>query len=63
VIRPKGTDLHYEVELALVIGREIKDLDAVDEKGAMDAIESMLPYTGYCPRVSQADDSRLRYGH
>lgn len=40
VIRPKGVDLHYEVELALIIGKQVKDLDAADEKGALDAIES-----------------------
>jgi len=40
VIRPKGVDLHYEVELALIIGKKVKDLEADDEKGAMDAIES-----------------------
>jgi len=40
VIRPKGVDLHYEVELALIIGKQVKDLEADDEKGAMDAIES-----------------------
>lgn len=41
VIRPKGVDLHYEVELALIIGKKVKDLEADDEKGAMDAIDSM----------------------
>ncbi len=41
VIRPKGVDLHYEVELALIIGKQVKDLEANDEKGAMDAIESV----------------------
>jgi len=40
VIRPKGVDLHYEVELALIIGKKVKDLEPDDEKGAMDAIES-----------------------
>jgi len=40
VIRPRGVDLHYEVELALIIGKQIKDLEASDEKGALDAIES-----------------------
>ncbi len=40
VIRPKGTDLHYEVELALIIGKKLKNLEASDEKGAFDAIES-----------------------
>jgi acylpyruvate hydrolase len=32
--------LHYEVELALVIGKEVKDLDAADEESALEAIES-----------------------
>jgi 2-keto-4-pentenoate hydratase/2-oxohepta-3-ene-1,7-dioic acid hydratase in catechol pathway len=40
VIRPKGVDLHFEVELALIIGKQVKDLEADDEKGAMDAIGS-----------------------
>ncbi|TAQ89675.1 hypothetical protein B7494_g1980 [Chlorociboria aeruginascens] len=40
VIRPRGVELHYEVELAMVIGKRVKDLEASDEKGALDAIES-----------------------
>ncbi|KAL2165472.1 hypothetical protein VTH06DRAFT_771 [Thermothelomyces fergusii] len=40
VIRPRGIDLHYEVELALILGKRLKDLDAQDEQAAMDAIES-----------------------
>ncbi|KAI8965944.1 hypothetical protein F5Y11DRAFT_234692 [Daldinia sp. FL1419] len=40
VIRPKGVDLHYEVELALILGKQVKDLAADDEKGAFDAIEN-----------------------
>ena len=43
VVRPKGVDLHYEVELALVIGKRVKDLEASDEQGALDSIESMCP--------------------
>lgn len=42
-LRPKGVDLHYEVELALIMGKEVKDLQASDEKGALDAIESKFP--------------------
>ncbi|PLB38339.1 fumarylacetoacetate hydrolase family protein [Aspergillus candidus] len=42
VLRPRGTKLHYEVELALVMGRTVRDLDPNDEKGAMDAIRSYL---------------------
>jgi acylpyruvate hydrolase len=40
VIRPKGVDLHYEVELALILGKQVKNLEASDEKGALDSIES-----------------------
>ncbi|OTA64571.1 hypothetical protein K449DRAFT_392657 [Hypoxylon sp. EC38] len=40
VIRPKGVDLHYEVELALILGKQVKDLAPDDEKGALDAIEN-----------------------
>ncbi len=42
-IRPKGVDLHYEVELALILGKDVRDLEADDEKGALDAIESGHP--------------------
>ena len=47
VIRPKGVDLHFEVELALIMGKQVKDLEVSDEKGALDAIESMhfLPFS------------------
>lgn len=40
VVRPRGINLHYEVELALIMGKDVKDLDASDEAGALDAIES-----------------------
>lgn len=40
VLRPKGTSLHYEVELALVMGKKVRDLDPNDDKGALDAIQS-----------------------
>jgi len=42
VLRPRGVTLHYEVELAVIIGKQVRDLDANDQKGAMDAID------GYC---------------
>lgn len=38
-LRPKGVDMHYEVELALVMGRVVRDLDADDAQAALDAIE------------------------
>ena len=40
ILRPKGVSLHYEVELGLVIGKTVRDLDPNDEKGALDAIQS-----------------------
>lgn len=40
VIRPRGVDLHYEVELALILGKQVKDLEPTDTEGALDAIES-----------------------
>ncbi|KAF3001941.1 hypothetical protein E8E13_006993 [Curvularia kusanoi] len=42
VLRPKGVNVHYEVELGLVIGKTIRDLKEDDEKGAMDAISGYL---------------------
>ncbi|KAF2436389.1 hypothetical protein EJ08DRAFT_728918 [Tothia fuscella] len=42
VLRPRGVNLHYEVELGLVMGKTIRDFDAADEKGAIDAIESYI---------------------
>ncbi|KAL8808422.1 MAG: hypothetical protein Q9223_001587 [Gallowayella weberi] len=39
VLRPAGVNLHYEVELALIMGKTLRDLDAKDEKQAMEAIE------------------------
>lgn len=46
VIRPRGVDLHYEVELALIMGKTLRDFPADDEKGALDAIESTASLPG-----------------
>lgn len=43
VIQPKGVNLHFEVELALIMGKQVRDLSASDEAGAMAAIESRSP--------------------
>ncbi|KAK3309612.1 uncharacterized protein B0T15DRAFT_506368 [Chaetomium strumarium] len=40
VIRPRGVNLHYEVELALILGKRVRDLNEQDEQAALDAIES-----------------------
>ena len=38
-LRPKGVDMHFEVELALVIGKVVRDLKADDQQGALEAIK------------------------
>ncbi|KAL8642861.1 MAG: hypothetical protein Q9228_000508 [Teloschistes exilis] len=38
VLRPKGVKLHYEVELAVIMGKTTTDLHEGDENGALDAI-------------------------
>ncbi|KAF3935783.1 hypothetical protein ABW20_dc0108460 [Dactylellina cionopaga] len=38
VLCPKGVNLHYEVELGLVMGKKLKDLDENDTQGAIDSI-------------------------
>ncbi|KAK9773522.1 putative Fumarylacetoacetase-like C-terminal domain-containing protein [Seiridium cardinale] len=40
VIRPRGVELSYEVELALIMGKDVKDVEESDEKTIYDAIES-----------------------
>lgn len=36
--------LHYEVELALVMGREVRDLREEDEEAALGAIECTFSF-------------------
>lgn len=43
-LRPKGVSLHYEVELALVIGKRIQNLKPDDQQGAIDAVRGTLTY-------------------
>ena len=38
VLRPRGTTLHHEVELALIIGRSLRDLSPTATDEALDAI-------------------------
>ncbi|KAF2203754.1 hypothetical protein GQ43DRAFT_242164 [Delitschia confertaspora ATCC 74209] len=42
VLRPKGVSLHYEVELGLIMGKTVRDLDPEDTQGALDAIEGYV---------------------
>ena len=39
MLRPTGVTMHYEVELGLVIGSKVQDLDPKDSQGALEAIE------------------------
>lgn len=41
-LKPKGVKVHYEVELGLVIGKQLRDVDAEDTKTWQDAIESYV---------------------
>lgn len=38
--------MHYEVELGLVMGKRLRDLDVEDEQGAMGAISSESSRSG-----------------
>ncbi|KAJ2906091.1 uncharacterized protein MKZ38_003128 [Zalerion maritima] len=40
VISPKGVSTHYEVELAIIMGKEVKDLAPDDTEGAANAIDA-----------------------
>jgi hypothetical protein len=42
-LRPRGVNLHYEVELGLIMGKTVRDLHPEDTKGALDAIEGKFP--------------------
>lgn len=37
---PRGVNMHYEVELGLIMGKRLTDLDPEDTQGAIDAIDS-----------------------
>ena len=53
MLLPKGVNVHYEVELGLVIGKTVRDLREDDEEGALGAISGMLDISFYyeCIRV------------
>ncbi len=52
MLRPKGVSLHYEVELGVVIGKQVRDLDPADEKEALDAIAGELYHPYFYPHLS-----------
>lgn len=42
ILRPAGVNLHFEVELGVVIGKTVRDLDENDEAAWQDAIGSYI---------------------
>jgi acylpyruvate hydrolase len=53
VLRPKGIEMHYEVELALIIGKLTRDLQASDVQGAMDAVKAYAVAIDFTARNAQ----------
>jgi 2-keto-4-pentenoate hydratase/2-oxohepta-3-ene-1,7-dioic acid hydratase in catechol pathway len=47
--------MHYEVELGLVMGKTVRDLDPEDTQGALDAIEGMLYFLSTGDILTQRD--------
>ncbi|KIW04130.1 uncharacterized protein PV09_04938 [Verruconis gallopava] len=58
VLRPKGVNLHYEVELGLIMGKTIRDFDARDEKAAIEAIDGYLVAIDFTARNVQDEAKR-----
>jgi allophanate hydrolase subunit 1 len=54
--------MHYEVELALVIGKLTRDLQASDTQGALDAIKGASS-CGIVTNHERLTISSLRYRH
>lgn len=42
ILRPAGVNMHFEVELGLVIGQQLRDVDENDEARWLDAIDSYI---------------------
>ncbi|KAF2739312.1 hypothetical protein EJ04DRAFT_509018 [Polyplosphaeria fusca] len=42
VLRPRGVNMHYEVELGVIMGKTVRDLDPEDKEGALSAIAGYL---------------------
>lgn len=65
-IRPKGVDMHYEVELALVMGKYVKDLEADNVQGALDAIKGKSTFCHHkssSTAFANSTSASLRRGH
>lgn len=49
VKRPQGVELHFEVELAVVMGREVRDLAEGEGEGWMDAVDCKQLFFSFPP--------------
>ncbi|KAM3499859.1 hypothetical protein MY10362_006916 [Beauveria mimosiformis] len=57
-VRPKGVDMHFEVELALVMGKMVRDLKPDDLEGALDAIKAYAVAIDMTARNTQNEAKR-----
>ncbi|PHH86941.1 hypothetical protein CDD83_9556 [Cordyceps sp. RAO-2017] len=57
-LRPRGVELHFEVELALVLGRAVRGLAPDDERGALDAIDAYAVAIDMTARNAQDEAKR-----
>lgn len=60
VLRPRGVNMHYEVELGLIMGKTLRDLHPDDTKGAMDAIEGTFSFC-FCTKTLTTSDCPLSF--
>lgn len=58
VLRPAGTNLHFEIELGIVIGKTLRDVDENDTATWMDAIDQYLLTIDMTARNAQEEAKR-----
>jgi acylpyruvate hydrolase len=59
ILRPRGVNLHYEVELGIVIGKTLRDIDENDTESWMSGIESYLLKKGLPWSIAKGFDTFL----
>jgi acylpyruvate hydrolase len=52
ILRPRGVNMHYEVELGLVMGKTVRDLHPEDTEGALSAIDGTVHGVTRAARVA-----------
>ncbi|KAF2155735.1 hypothetical protein K461DRAFT_221427 [Myriangium duriaei CBS 260.36] len=61
VLRPKGVNLHFEVELGVILGKTVRDLDHNDKSAWLDAIDSYLLAIDMTARNVQEEAKKKGY--